>query len=99
MLTRLFAEVLTLPLAPASVRARELGAAIALPGAFDAWFAQVVNRDPNARIKSTGQAVQELAVALGVDVGVASSGRALPSPRSLAPTPVAGGADRRADAG
>jgi serine/threonine-protein kinase len=62
---QLFGEVLTLPLARASERARELGAP-ALPPAFDDWFERCVNRDVAHRFASAGLAARELGRALGV---------------------------------
>ena len=65
---QIFGEVLTLPLVPASARARELGAAVELSQAFDAWFLRCVNRDPAARFASAGEAALSLARALDVSV-------------------------------
>jgi serine/threonine-protein kinase len=64
--SQLFAEIVTRPLLPASLRARQLGVAIELPAELDAWFFQCVNRNPAARFKSAGLAVAELSRALGV---------------------------------
>lgn len=63
---QLFAEILSLPLAPASQRARQLGVSTALPPAFDAWFARCVNRARDQRFASAGLAAAELARALDV---------------------------------
>jgi serine/threonine-protein kinase len=62
----LFAELLTLPLAPPSQRVRQLGLRMQLPPPFDAWFARAVVREPAARFASAGAAARELAQALGV---------------------------------
>jgi eukaryotic-like serine/threonine-protein kinase len=64
---QLFAEILTLPLVPASQRARELGVRVALPPAFDRWFTRCVNRDPGQRFESAGAAAAELSRLLGVE--------------------------------
>ncbi len=48
-------EMLREPLAPASVRSRELGAKQLGP-AFDSWFAQAVNREASQRFADAGQA-------------------------------------------
>ena len=65
---QVFGEVLTLPLVPASERAREVGAAVALGVAFDAWFFRCVNRDATERYASAGEAARELARALDLTV-------------------------------
>lgn len=64
---QLFAEILMLPLVPASQRARQLGRTRELPPAFDRWFSQCVNRDPSQRFTSAGAAAGELARLLGVE--------------------------------
>jgi serine/threonine-protein kinase len=61
----LFGEIYTLPLAPASERARAVGSKATLAPAFDAWFARCVNRNAEARFQSAGAAARELANALG----------------------------------
>ena len=66
---QLFVEVLTLPLVPATQRAREFALDVELPAEFDAWFARTVVRDPKARFASAGIAARELARALGVTPG------------------------------
>jgi eukaryotic-like serine/threonine-protein kinase len=63
---QLFAEILNLPLPPASSRARQLGASLELPSAFDVWFSRCVNRDQTQRFGSASAAATELARALGV---------------------------------
>ena len=65
---QIFGEVLTLPLAPPSERARELGSSATLGPAFDEWFFRCVNRDPAARHPSAGEAARSLARALDVSV-------------------------------
>jgi eukaryotic-like serine/threonine-protein kinase len=82
--SQIFGEVLTLPLVPASERARELGAP-ALPPAFDDWFARCVNRDPSERHASAGDAARALVGALGVNLG--------PVPAPSLPSPPAGSTD------
>lgn len=68
---QLFAELLNLPLPPASARARQLGAEVRLSPAFDAWFSRCVNRDRAQRFTSAGAAAAELARALGVTTDLA----------------------------
>jgi serine/threonine-protein kinase len=64
---QLFAEILMLPLVPASQRARELGLSVPLTPAFDRWFARCVNRSSAQRFASAGLAAGELSRLLGVD--------------------------------
>lgn len=66
--TQLFAELLNLPFAGASARARQLGAEAPLPATFDAWFSRCVNRDHAQRFPNAGLAAAELSRALGVPV-------------------------------
>jgi serine/threonine-protein kinase len=68
-ITQLFGEVLSLPIEPASQRARELGVAHVLPPAFDAWFARCVERVPSNRFATAGECAQALAEALSVSAG------------------------------
>jgi len=53
-------------LEPASTRARELG--VALPPAFDDWFAHATARQAARRFRSAAEAVHGLATALGIDL-------------------------------
>jgi len=64
---QLFAEILMLPLVPASERARQLGRTVQLPLSFDGWFSQCVNRDAAQRFSSAGAAARELSRLLGVE--------------------------------
>jgi len=59
-MTQLFAEVLSLPLTPPSMRGRELHAPLSLPPAFDAWFARCVHRDPAQRFQSIAETMRAL---------------------------------------
>ncbi len=52
-------EVLTAPLVPASVRARELGAS-SWPEALDPWFARCVSRSPDERFRDAAEATAAL---------------------------------------
>ena len=56
-------EVLFEPIAPASVRAQELGRA--LPYGFEEWFSHCVSRDPAMRFPDAGQAGDALVSILG----------------------------------
>lgn len=49
-------EILMTPLAPASVRAAELGVSGTLPEGFDGWFERCVSRDASARFASAADA-------------------------------------------
>jgi eukaryotic-like serine/threonine-protein kinase len=69
---QLFAEILTLRLAPPRQRARELGLSVPLPPAFDRWFLRCVNRDPAQRFASAGLAAGELSRLLGVPASESS---------------------------
>lgn len=91
---QLFAEILTLPLVPASQRARELGLTLKLPPAFDRWFARCVNRDPAERFASAGLAADELSRLLGVEPARLSEASRLPA----LPPAAAGAGARRSDA-
>jgi eukaryotic-like serine/threonine-protein kinase len=61
----LLREVLFDPMPAATVRAAALGAAGALPGGFDAWFAGCTQRDPSRRVSSVSDAWRELSTLLG----------------------------------
>ncbi len=63
---QLFAEILSLPLVPASERARVLGSSLTWGAGFDAWFAASVNRESSRRFASAPLAARELSRALGV---------------------------------
>ena len=54
---RIFQEVLTEALPPASVRAAELGVPGKLPPWFDAWFTRCVDRLPISRFKTATEAL------------------------------------------
>lgn len=64
---QLFAEILMLPLASASQRARELGLSVQLAPQFDRWFSRCVNRVTTQRFGSAGLAAGELLRLLGVE--------------------------------
>ncbi|HEY5958052.1 MAG TPA: serine/threonine-protein kinase [Polyangiaceae bacterium] len=65
-LPRLFAEILTDPLVPPSVRVRQLGLVCDLAAAFDAWFLRCCHRDPTRRFRSAGRALRALAKVMKV---------------------------------
>ncbi len=69
---------------PASERAKELGVDVALPTAFDAWFARAVDRDPEKRFASAGEAAIALADAFGI---AAKLPKATPAPTPARITP------------
>jgi tetratricopeptide (TPR) repeat protein/tRNA A-37 threonylcarbamoyl transferase component Bud32 len=69
------------PQEPAGVRAARRG--VALPKAFDAWFAKAAAAEPRLRFESAGAAARALAEALEVPSGLCSAevGAATPEPR------------------
>ena len=71
-LNALLAEILALPLVPATQRAEELGVVGVLPAAFDAWFAQCVNRDLDARPPDAQAAIIPL-IALASNLSAAGA--------------------------
>jgi serine/threonine-protein kinase len=82
---------------PPSVRASPYG--VALPPAFDAWFFRCVDNDARRRFARAGEAVEQLAAALGVPLSLpwsqpgAGPGGQLGSMPPLSPThPSSGGA-------
>jgi eukaryotic-like serine/threonine-protein kinase len=90
---RLFSEVLALPLAPASARARELGVEPPWPPAFDDWFSRCVNRDASARFASAGEAVSALGRVFDVHESHRPAEPPLPAKAALPPAPSAVVAD------
>jgi eukaryotic-like serine/threonine-protein kinase len=90
---QLLAEILMLPLVPASQRVRQLGQTRELPAAFDGWFSRCVNRDSSQRFSSAGAAAFELSRVLGVKTAELSE------PASQAPqiVPAAVAATQRAE--
>ncbi len=59
-MTQLFAEVLSLPLTPPSLRGVELQSPLTLTPAFDAWFARCVHREPARRFQSIAETMRVL---------------------------------------
>ena len=86
-ITQLYGEILSLPIEPPSLRARELGSATELPAAFDSWFARCVNREPSLRFETAGACGAELVAALGGVV--ASKEGAVFSESAFGPTAIA----------
>ena len=78
---QMFAEILMLPIVPASQRARELGLSVPVTPAFDRWFLRCVNRDSLQRFSSSGLAAGELSQLFGVEKTV----RVSPTPRQPSP--------------
>jgi len=56
----LYAEILTLDIPRPSDRVSDFSDGVTLPGAFDDWFVQCVNRDPDKRFSSAGRAAEHL---------------------------------------
>lgn len=71
---QLFAEVLNLPLAPASERALQLGASVELEPAFDGWFSRCVERDVTRRFPSAASASAALQVSSAMSAFGTSAG-------------------------
>jgi hypothetical protein len=92
------AEILSLPLPPASERASAIGVPIVLGSAFDGWFARCVRRNAGERFQSAGEAGRALAEALGVSQAAASA-EARPPDDALAATLHAPREPRRRRAG
>jgi len=61
----LMREILFEPLAPASVRAVELGVSAPLPAELDKWFARCLDRKPDARFATANEAWTALVPTLG----------------------------------
>jgi eukaryotic-like serine/threonine-protein kinase len=80
----LFAEILTLPLPAPSERAREEAPAIELPAGFDGWLLRCIDRDPDRRFASAGEAAQALS-ALQPPVNVASPIEGEPKDTGIVP--------------
>jgi eukaryotic-like serine/threonine-protein kinase len=88
-LAQLFGEVLTLPLDPPSARLASFGVGSQLPHGFDEWFLRCVNRDPDQRFATAGEAVVALGDAYSIPVATRrpSSGSTLVMSPSSSPTP------------
>jgi eukaryotic-like serine/threonine-protein kinase len=84
-MTQLFGEVLSLPLAPPSARAIELGTTPTFNRAFDAWFARCVHRDATQRYQSVAEAMRALYETDVAGSRSPASSVALPPSPSLAP--------------
>ena len=67
----IFAEIVTLPLEPPSVRMREQGVDTVLGEAFDAWLLDCIDREPKRRFASAGAAIEALAGAFAESAPVA----------------------------
>jgi eukaryotic-like serine/threonine-protein kinase len=81
----LLREIMVLPLASASQRAAESGAAFRLFEGFDGWFARCVDRDPARRFASAPQAAASFVVraregAPGACMAEGPAPRAAPGP-------------------
>jgi eukaryotic-like serine/threonine-protein kinase len=85
-LTALLAEILALPMDPASARLASFGSAVPWPPAFDEWFARCVNREPGQRFGSAGAAASALAQVFGVPETRVSFERARPPVESMSPS-------------
>jgi serine/threonine protein kinase len=63
-LAALFAEILALPLDPPSQRIASAKLKVTLPPMFDEWFANCVNRRPESRYATAGEAISDLETVL-----------------------------------
>jgi serine/threonine-protein kinase len=97
-LNQLYRQILMDPITSAVQRAAAVG--VGLPPTFDFWFSRCVNRNPQERYPTAGQAVSELAKVFGLSVSGRGPGispaqldavGALP-PATQATVPVTGGA-------
>jgi len=68
----LFVEQLFKPLVPPSARAAELGATVALPPGFDAWFLRCTHRDPPQRFPDAKAASDALLATIAPDPAAAA---------------------------
>jgi serine/threonine-protein kinase len=66
-LQQLYRQILIDPIGSPVQRASTHG--VALPAAFDLWFARTVNRDPSQRYATAGQCIAGLSEVFGVAVG------------------------------
>jgi hypothetical protein len=87
-LTQLFGEVLSLPIVPPSQRMVELGFGSPFPSGFDAWFGGCVNRDPNLRFRSAGDAIAALGEVYGITAVGSRSAPSLPNFSASGPGPL-----------
>ncbi len=87
-LAALVREIAIEPLAPASMRAAELGVSGRLPAGFDEWFARCVHRDPTQRFGSADAAKEGFSALHGGTVATSAPPGHSPLARS-APLSVA----------
>ena len=86
-----YRELLFDPLASAEKRAREDG--VELPRTFDAWFFGAIDREPNKRYATAGEAISKLAAVFGVEPTASRAGSSgqyvAPKVTPPAPSPAA----------
>ncbi len=88
----LMREVLFEPIVAPSARAAQMGVGHLIPPGFDPWFARCVDRNPLARFRDAGEAMQGIAPVLGAAPSAMHVGSGpLPYPVA-APTPPPAGA-------
>jgi serine/threonine-protein kinase len=87
----LFSELKEGATDPPSQRVGALGVTILQPPAFDTWFIRCVHRDPTQRFQVAGEAVCELAAALGVSVRESHPAESAPTLLAVALPDAAGG--------
>lgn len=83
----LYAEILSLPMVPASTRLSDIGCKVALPVGFDEWLQRCIARNPAQRFTGAGAAIESLAElvagraprkAASLSIGLAATERAEP---------------------
>jgi serine/threonine-protein kinase len=82
-----YRELLFEALPPPTERAAKEG--VTLPAGFDTWFFGCVNRDPDKRFKTAGEAISTLAVVFGMEPSSVRSGSfpGIPEAQPAAPRP------------
>ncbi len=80
-LNQLYRQILMDPITSAVQRAAALG--VGLPPTFDFWFSRCVNRNPQERYATAGEAVSELAKVFGLSI---SGARGYPLGAGYTPT-------------
>ena len=89
-LSAVLTELITAPIPPASVRARELLGVDVLPAGFDEFFARCVDRSPEARLPDAGAARDALFATLDAGPSIPATGPISGTPPVSAFAPTAG---------
>jgi len=96
-ISTLIGEILLQPIVRPSKRLAEFGDQLSWRGDFDAWFLRCLNRDPDERFTTAGEAARVLAEVLGVELSPAPPPPDPPPVNNTATPPVESdkGADGR----